>query len=732
MDVNVQDSGLECLLIVARFHRLAADRDQILHAAARSGEPFDHGELVRAARRLGLKSRVVTSHWRRLALTPLPAVAATREGDFVVLAAAGDEEVLVHDPRRGRPQKLSREAFEKLWSGRLVLVTRRATLRERDGRFGFNWFVPAILRHRRLFGEVLVASFFLQLFALLTPLFFQVVVDKVLVHQSMSTLDVLAVGLLVLSVLEALLGGLRNYVFTHTTNRMDVLLGARLYGHLLHLPLQYFEARRVGDSVARVRELENIRNFLTGSALTLLIDLLFTLVFFLVLFLYSPLLTAVVAATVPLYVLLSAGITPLLRRGLEEKFNRGAENQAFLVESVSGIRTLKSMAVEPQVQRRWEEQLAGFVSASFRVSNLANIAGQSASLINRLSVVLILWIGATLVMQGELSVGQLIAFNMIAGRISGPVLRLVQLWQDFQQAGISVRRLGDILNTPAESGTRPGRTALPVLRGGLRFDRVHFRYSSDGPQVLRNIDLTIEPGETIGMVGPSGSGKSTLTSLIQRLYVPESGRVLVDGVDLALVDAAWLRRRTGVVLQENTLFNLSVRDNIALSDPAMSTDAVVAAARMAGAHEFILALPEGYDTLVGEQGSNLSGGQRQRIAIARALANDPGILILDEATSALDYQSESVIQGNMRKICAGRTVIIVAHRLSTVRGADRILVLDEGCIQEQGTHEALLRRGGLYARLHALQSGGSTGAGSAIADERRVAGGLDPAAGGRA
>ncbi len=715
-----QDTGLACLVQIARFHQVAADPDQVRHRHGAPSAIFDEDDLVRAARRLGLKAKAVDSRWDRLENTPLPAIARHRDGHWFLIAGIRDGKVLIQDPLEPRPLTLPRELFEQAWSGRLILVTRRASLKDDAGRFGFGWFVPAIVKYRRLFGEVLVASFFLQLFALVTPLFFQVVIDKVLVHRGMSTLDVLAVGLLAVSLFEVILGGLRTYVFSHTTNRVDVMLGARLFDHLLHLPLAYFEARRVGDSVARVRELENIRNFLTGSALTLVIDLFFTLVFFAVLYYYSPLLTGVVAGAIPFYVILSAWVTPILRRRLEDKFSRGAENQAFLVESVNGIQTLKSMAVEPQMQRRWEEQLAGYVDASFKASHLGNIASQVAGFINKVTVVLILWIGATLVMNNELTIGQLIAFNMIAGRVSGPILRLVQLWQDFQQAGISVRRLGDILNTPTEPGHNPGRAALPQLRGQVRFDHVGFRYAPDRPQVLRDIDLTVQPGEVIGIVGRSGSGKSTLTKLIQRLYVPESGRVLIDGVDLALVEPAWLRRQVGVVLQENFLFNRSVRENIALSDPGLPMEPVVAAARLAGAHEFILELPEGYDTLVGEHGANLSGGQRQRIAIARALVTNPRILILDEATSALDYESERIIQHNMRAICRGRTVFIIAHRLSAVRHADRILVLDDGRIVEQGDHRALLQRGGLYARLHALQAGLSKGR------ERSAAGPAEP------
>jgi subfamily B ATP-binding cassette protein HlyB/CyaB len=699
------DTGLDCLVRLARFHQIAADPGEVAHAGGDSSAHFDVDSLLRAASRLGLKARSVDSHWDRLRSTPLPAIAQHGDGHFFIVAAVGEDKVLIDDPLEQRAQTLPRAIFEDAWCGRLILLRRRIRPGGQASRFGFGWFVPAISKHRGLFAEVLTASFFLQLFALVTPLFFQVIIDKVLVHRGLTTLDVLAIGLMGISLFEVMLGGLRTYVFSHTTSRIDVMLGAKLFAHLLRLPLAYFEARRVGDSVARVRELETIRNFLTGSALTLVIDLFFTLVFFLVLYYYSPLLTAVVVGAIPFYVLLSAWVTPLLRRRLEEKFSRGAENQAFLVESVNGIETLKSMAVEPQMQRRWEDQLAAYVRSSFRAANLSNIAAQSAGFINKVTVVLILWIGATQVMKGDLSVGQLIAFNMLAGRVSGPLLRLVQLWQDFQQAGISVRRLGDILNTPTEPGYSPDRTTLPALKGAVKFDHVSFRYAPDRPQVLHDIVLDVRPGEVIGIVGRSGSGKSTLSGLMQRLYVPETGRVLVDGVDLALVDPAWLRRQVGVVLQDNYLFNRSVRENIALSDPGLPMAPISAAARLAGAHEFILELPQGYDTQVGEHGANLSGGQRQRIAIARALVTDPSILILDEASSALDYESELAIQKNMRSICEGRTVFIIAHRLSALRYADRILVMENGRIAEQGDHEALLRQEGRYARLYAMQSG---------------------------
>jgi subfamily B ATP-binding cassette protein HlyB/CyaB len=584
-------------------------------------------------------------------------------------------------------------------------MARRASLADLGRRFDVSWFLQAMHKYRRLLGEVLIASFFLQLFGLVTPLFFQVVTDKVLTHRGYTTLDVLVLGLITVSIFETVLGALRTYVFSHTTNRIDVELGTRLFRHLIALPIGYFESRRAGDSVARVRELENIRNFLTSSALTLVIDIFFTFVFLAVMFYYSAALTWIVVGSFPFYIALSVSVTPAFRRKLDNKFSRGAENQAFLVESVSAIQTLKAMAIEPQMQRRWEEQLAAYVGSSFDVLSLGNWSSQAVQLISKLVTALTLYYGAHLVIAGELSVGELIAFNMLAGRVAQPVLRLAQLWQDFHQARVSIARLGDILNTTPEPMFDPAKAGLPPIRGDVSFEHIMFRYRVDGPLVVHDASLQITAGQVVGIVGPSGSGKSTLTKLVQRLYVPESGRVLIDGIDLSVADVAWLRRQVGSVLQENVLFNRSIRDNIALVDPGMPMERVIAAAELAGAHDFIIDLPDGYNTVVGERGASLSGGQRQRIAIARALVTNPKILIFDEATSALDYESEHIIQNNMRKISSGRTVLIIAHRLSAVRHADRIITIERGRIVEDGTHDELMKRGGRYAFLHQIQSG---------------------------
>ncbi|QJI32823.1 type I secretion system permease/ATPase [Pseudomonas sp. ADAK18] len=699
------DTGLACLIMLARFHNLAASAEQLSHEFSVDKQVFAQAELLLAARKLGLKAKVVRTSLTRLGSTPLPAIAIDREGRFFIIARLDQGKALIQDPRVERAEIISDEALQARWNGQLILVRSETGSLGETSRFDFTWFIPAIVKYRKLLGEVLLVSFVLQIFALLTPLFFQVVMDKVLVHHGLTTLDVVAIGLLGIMLFESALSGLRTYVFAHTASRIDVELGSRLFRHLVNLPLAYFQARRVGDSVARVRELENIRSFLTGNAITLVLDVMFSVVFIAVMFYYSAWLTLIVLLSLPLYVLVSALITPLLRARLQDSFSRGAENQAFLVETVNGIDTVKSMAVEPQAIRKWDNQIAAYVAAGFKTQNLSTIANESVGLIGKLVTVATLWMGARLVIDGSLTVGQLIAFNMLAGRVSQPIMRLAQLWTSFQQTGVSVQRLGDILNTRTEL-SQANRSALPPLKGHIEFDQVHFRYRTDGSEVLRGISVQMMAGEVIGVVGRSGSGKSTLTRLLQRLYVPERGRVLVDGMDLALADVSSLRRQIGVVLQDNMLFNRSIRENIALADPGTPLDAVMHAAQMAGAHEFILELPEGYDTIVGEHGSSLSGGQRQRVAIARALIGNPRILIFDEATSALDYESERIIQQNMQSICQGRTVIIIAHRLSAVRDANRILVIDRGQIVEQGTHSELLaHQAGHYSRLHRMQQG---------------------------
>lgn len=713
------DSGFFCLQVVGAFHQVEVDRISLQHQFAGHLETtfdgktiFGRQAILLAAQSLGLTVKIVHQDIRRLDKAPWPGVAQHHDGRFFIIAkyipghsVEGDSMPRLLIQYEGSPPEFI--ALEKLivqWTGDVIYFSSKANFSGAMAKFDFSWFIPSLIKYRRILGEIMLISLVLQLIGLVTPLFFQVVMDKVLVNHAMDTLHVVAIGLIVANFFEVTLTAIRSWVFSHTSSKLDVELGSRLFRHMLNLPIAYFQSRRVGDSVTRVRELENIRSFLTGNTITVVLDILFSFIFFVVMFSYSVKLTLIVLVSIPLYVFLSVIFTPVLRRRLNEKFNKSSENQSFLVESISNIETVKAMAVEPSWVKKWDEQLAGYVSSGLSATNISTIANGGISLISKLVTALIMWFGAGLVIDDQLTVGALVAFNMFSGQVSQPILRLAQLWNDFQQVGISMSRLGDILNTHPEVMHQKSR--LPRLSGAIEFDQVSFRYRPDVPEVLRQVSLYIQPGEIIGIVGRSGSGKSTLTKLIQRLYIPDRGRVLLDGHDLSVIDTTSLRHQIGVVLQENNLFNRSIRANIALTNPTLPIEAVIEAASLAGAHEFICELPEGYDTIVGEHGTGLSGGQRQRIAIARALITNPRILIFDEATSALDYESEKIIQGNMRRICEGRTVLIIAHRLSAVRATKRIVVIERGQIAEIGHHDELIEKpGGIYAHLYALQQG---------------------------
>ena len=701
------DPGLRALCGIAAYYRIAADPVHLQREMALAGLEADAPALIRAAGLIGLKARRVrrTSE-KQLVATPTPAIGRLREGGFIVYGGRlPDGRLRVVDPVTSIDRSLSPDAFLAEVEPELILVGRKLGGTGYDPKtFGFRWFLPSIWRYRKPLAHVLLASLFVQVFALVTPLFFQVVVDKVLSHKGYSTLFVLVAGIVIVGLFDVLLQYQRTYALSHTTNRIDVELGQRLFRHLLRLPLAYFETRAAGQTVARVRELENIRAFLTGQGLFSALDLVFTFVFIAVLFAYSWKLTLVVVLSIPVYLVIAFGFRPALQERVRDKFNTGAMSQQFLVESIVGIQTVKASAVEPIMQAQWEERLAAYVKTSFGVTMLSAFAQNAVTYVSRVTTALLMLFGAKAVIDGDLSIGALVAFNMIAAQVTAPVLRLSQLYQDFQQVQISVERLGDILNAPAEPAIQ-ARTVLPPPRGLIEFRNVTFRYRPGANDVVKSVDLQIRPGEVVGIVGPSGSGKSTLTKLIQRLYMPQDGQILLDGADLTQVDPAWLRTNIGVVLQENLLFNRTIHENIAFAAPAMPRAQVIAIAKLSGADEFIAKLPGGYDTVIEERGANLSGGQRQRIAIARALATNPPILIFDEATSALDYESERVIQNNMRQIVRNRTVIIIAHRLAAVRPCDRIIGMEDGRVIEVGAHDELIaRQGGLYRKLWTLQN----------------------------
>ena len=701
------DTGLRALCGIAAYYRIAADPSHLQRELALIGRQAESDDLIRAGQIIGLKARSVERFTAKsLAATPAPAIAKLLDGGFVVFGGRLANGLFrIVDPVTSIDRVLSADELFNVIEPRMILVARRIGGTGIDPKtFGFRWFLPSIWRYRKPLAHVLLASFFVQIFALVTPLFFQVVVDKVLSHKGYSTLFVLVVGIVIVGLFDVILQYQRTYALSHTTNRIDVELGQRLFRHLLRLPLGYFETRAAGQTVARVRELENIRAFLTGQGLFSALDLLFTFVFIAVLFAYSWKLSLIVCGAIPFYLVIAILIRPALQERVREKFNTGAMSQQFLVESVVGIQTVKASAVEPIMQAQWEERLAAYVKTSFKATLLGAIGQNGVQYVSRLTTALLMLFGAKAVIDGDLSIGALVAFNMIAAQVTQPVLRLSQLWQDFQQVQVSIERLGDILNSPAEPAIQ-ARTVLPPPRGLIEFRGVTFRYRPASADVIKQVSLQIRPGEVVGIVGQSGSGKSTLTKLIQRLYAPQDGQILLDGADLTQVDPAWLRSNIGVVLQDNLLFNRTIHDNIAFAAPAMPRAQVIAIAKLAGADDFVARLPAGYDTMIEERGANLSGGQRQRIAIARALATNPPILIFDEATSALDYESERVIQANMRQIVRNRTVIIIAHRLAAVRPCDRIIGMDDGRIVEVGAHDELIARsGGLYQKLWMLQN----------------------------
>ncbi|WP_260009339.1 type I secretion system permease/ATPase [Leisingera sp. M527] len=701
-----QDTGLLALLAAARQLDVAADAGQVWHLHGKTDAAFDATDIIRCAKRMGIKARLAPLPERRLLSAPVPYLIRKADtGQWYAVTGAVGGQLQVTNPLTGGTTRNAPEDVARDFDSEVILCSREPSWMSGQKAFGFSWFLPSILKHKARFRRILLASLIIQAFALVSPKLFEVVIDKVLVSRGLQSLDVLAIALIGIAFFEPLMTFLRSLVFSHMASCANSELSARLFRHLVYLPLDYFRNRQAGEILARVKELDHIRNFLTGSALMMVVDLCFISVFLAVMFAYSSKLAFVVLATLAVFGLTWLIIGPFLRKRVEREYERHAENSAFLTETVTGIETIKSLGMGGQFARAWEDRLGASLKATFGASMLGHWAGGAIGLVQKVSAALLLWFGVSLVLEGELSVGQLVAFNMLSGHVTMPILRLAQIWQDFQHTGISIRRIGDILQEEPETAASAGRSSLGDIKGRIDLRKVTFRYSPDGAEVLRRVDLTVNAGEVIGLTGLSGSGKSTITKLVQRLYVPQSGQVLVDNVDLAMADPANLRRNMGVVLQENFLFNGSVWDNIALGNPTAKPEEILHAARLSGTSEFVEQLRHGFDTQVGERGGNLSGGQRQRIAIARALVADPKILIFDEATSALDYETEAGILRRLPEIIDGRTVIMIAHRLNCMPLCDRVLVMDKGEIIEQGTHGELLEYGRAYADLWQLQNG---------------------------
>lgn len=690
------DPTLTALLVVLRLLDRPLDEAELRRRSGTRGT-FDLHAVLEAASACDLQAERIKVAPGQLARLPAPALVETREGRLLVLIRGEGEAPLLLDPATGR------EAPEARLTGQAVVFRHGRHDSSPSPGFGLRSFLPGLLRYRGTLVQLLGASLFIQLFAMVTPLFTMVIIDKVLTTGAMSTLDVLILGLGAIALFDLAIGLLRGSLLADITNRIDVDLVARLFRHLTRLPMSYFGARKTGDTVARVRELEAVRQFLTGPSLTAVVDFAFALVFLSVMALFSIEMTAVVGVAIVGLLAIYGLAAPLMKRRLERRSASVADSQSFLVEAVSAIETIKSLSLEPQKQREWEECVVEQTRHARQSERLTAGFSQTAQFLSKATVALTLWIGANAVIAGTMTAGELIAFNMMVGRVMAPALRLAQLFQQLSQTRVSLRRLAEIFDTQPEPAAPTAGDRLPPMRGAVRLEQVSFRYRADAPDALRDVSLAVRPGEVVGVAGASGSGKSSLLRLLQRLYVPMQGRVLIDGVNVAGIDPVWLRRQVGAVTQDSVLFNATVRENIAAARPDLPIEAVERAARLAAADDFIRALPRAYDTPVGERGAQLSVGQRQRIALARALAAEPRLLLLDEPTSALDALAERAIQENLAEMVRGRTVFIVAHRLSTLRICDRVLVLDGGCLIEDGPPRALLRTDGAFARLQRAQ-----------------------------
>ncbi len=700
------NTGLISLEIVARLNQVDIDMRSIVRNYGIETADISPEEIIRIAQDSGFKVKKKNLSVKELADSkyPVPAIIRKKDGDYLVILAIKKEEnrAMILIPLEKQPKSVDIDELQNELED-YILVLKHKKMTE-EVKFGFKWFFTEILKYKKIVGQVLLGSFVIQLFGLVTPLFTQVILDKVLVHRTISTLNVLAFAFVFVSVFELLLNLARNYIFIHTTSKIDAKLGAKLIKHLFRLYYVYFENRQVGNIAARVRELDRIREFITDKSVSVILDLFFSLVFVVIMLMYSVKLTLISITFIAIIGAIFVLITPELRVRLEDKFQMGAQSNSYLVESITGVQTVKSLGVEGSMFRKWEDKLGKYIKSSFNLSIMGNFTGSVTKFLQKLMTIAILYVGVCLVIENKLTIGQLIAFQMFSGQFSAPVLRLVNLWNEFQQTLLAVDRIGDILNSPLEVQDSKAIT-LNNVKGHIKFENLSFKYNIDLPNVLNQVNFEILPGMKVGIVGRSGSGKSTLTKLIQRLYYPSEGTIYIDGIDIRNINPVWLRTNIGIVLQENFLFSGTIRDNIVLPRPNMPMEAVVQVAKISGAHEFISKLPKGYDTQVGERGSSLSGGQKQRIAIARALITDPRILIFDEATSALDYESEKIIKDNLDIITKGRTTLFIAHRLSTIQNCDVIVCFDEGRIVEVGTHEQLLQHDGYYKKLYLAQNG---------------------------
>ena len=698
--------AMACLEMLAAFHGLPFRRDVMERITSeklrdRAASIQSMGELLAT---MTFRVTQVDIPLNQLPRASTPCLAMVREQPAVIYKVAKGE-VLAVLPEYGRVRFPVADLGGPDSAIRLLAVTPGPDSQRK--KLELSWFLPQLRKYRRSLIEVLVASLVLQLLSLASPLIIQQIIDKVIAQQNLDTLYVLGLLLLLVAIFQGLLGAVRTYLFADTTNRIDIALGGEVIQHLLRLPLRYFDKRPVGELTTRISELGTIRNFLTGTAITLLLDSVFSVIYVAVMVFYSGVLTVVSLGVVPLFLGLTIVASPLIRGQLRKQAEKNATTQSQLVEALNGMQTIKAQNSEMNMRWRWQRNYSAFMSESFRTLLIGVSAGTAGSFLNELTGLLTLWVGAFLVIKGELTIGQLIAFRIISGYVVGPLLRLATSWQSFQQVALSIERLSDVVDAKAEGESdAKDQLPLPPVAGEVSFQGVDFRFNEGSPLVVKNVSFTVASGAFAGIVGRSGSGKSTIMKLLPRLYEPEAGRILIDGYDIAKLELGSVRRQIGIVPQDSLLFDGSIRENITLTAPEATSEEITHAAKVACAHDFIMELPQGYGTRVGERGSSLSGGQRQRIAIARAVLQRPRLLILDEATSALDYITERQVCLNLKKSFEGSTVFFITHRLSTIRAADQIMMMDQGCLVEQGSHAELLELQGRYFALYNQQDTG--------------------------